>query len=68
MLKSFALEKVFVIRKLWRKYENVLITKKTNYDYVTLLIDQINFLKEQNKTKNTIIQVLSENQSYFSKQ
>ena len=42
--------------------------KKANYDYVTSLIDQIDFLKEQNKTKNTIIQVLSENQSYFSKQ
>ena len=42
--------------------------KKANYDYVTSFIDQIDFLKEQNKTKNTIIQVLSENQSYFSKQ
>ena len=39
-----------------------------NNDYVTSLIDQINFLKEENKTKNTIIQILSENQSYFSKQ
>ena len=28
----------------------------------------MNFLKEENKTKNTIIQVLSETQSYFSKQ
>ena len=41
---------------------------ETNNGYVTLLTDQINFLKEENKTKNTIIQILSENQSYFSKQ
>ena len=27
----------------------------------------INFLKVENKTKNTVIQILSENQSYFSK-
>ena len=32
------------------------------------LTDQINFLKEENKTKNTIIQSSSENQSYLSKQ
>ena len=32
------------------------------------LTDQINFLKEENKTKNTVIQILSENQSYFLKQ
>ena len=42
--------------------------KETNNDYVTSLTDQINFLREENKTKNTIIQILSENQSYFSKQ
>lgn len=40
----------------------------TNIDHVTLLIDQINFLKEENNTKNTIIPVLSENQSHLSKQ
>ena len=40
----------------------------TNIDHVTLLIDQINFLKEENNTKNTIIQILSENQSYLAKQ
>ena len=36
--------------------------------YLRSSTDQINFLKEENKTKNTIIQILSENQSYFSKQ
>ena len=40
----------------------------TNIDHVTLLIVQINFLKEENNTKNTIIQILSENQSYLAKQ
>ena len=39
--------------------------KETNNGYIT---DQINFLKEENKTKNTIIQISSDNQSYFSKQ
>ena len=38
-----------------------------NNDYVMSLIDQIYFLKEKNKTKNAIIQILSENKSYFSK-
>ena len=42
--------------------------QETNDGYVTSLTDQINFLKEENKTKNTIIQILSENQSYFSKE
>ena len=42
--------------------------KETKNGYVTSLTDQINFLKEESKTKNTIIQILSENQSYFSKQ
>ena len=32
------------------------------------MIDQMNFLKEENKIKNTINQILLENQSYFSKQ
>ena len=40
----------------------------TNSYYVTSLIDQINFFQKENNTKNTIIQILSENQSYFSKQ
>ena len=42
--------------------------KETNNGYLTSLTDQINFLKEENKTKNTVIQILSENQNYFSKQ
>ena len=42
--------------------------KETNNGYLTSLTDQINFLKEENKTKNTVIQILSENQSYLSKQ
>ena len=32
--------------------------KETNNGYIT---DQINFLKEENKTKNTIIQISSDN-------
>ena len=39
-----------------------------NNDCATSLTDQVNFLKKENKTKKTIIQTLSENQSYFSKQ
>ena len=32
------------------------------------MIDQMDFLKEENKIKNIINQILLENQSYFSKQ
>ena len=32
--------------------------KETNTDYIKSLIDQIGFLKKENKTKNTIIQIL----------
>ena len=42
--------------------------KETNNRYVTSLNDKIKFLKKENKTKNIIIQILSENQSCFSKQ
>ena len=42
--------------------------KETSNGYITSLTDQINFLKEEGKTKNTIIKILSENQSYFQKQ
>ena len=42
--------------------------KESNNGYVTSLTDQTNFLKEKDKTKITIIQILSENQSYFLKQ
>ena len=41
--------------------------KETNNGYASSLTDPINFLKEENKTKNTVIQILSENRSYFSK-
>ena len=62
------LEKVFVIKKTMQDIQEPFNNKETNNGYVTSLTDQINFLKEENKTKNTIIQILSENQSYFSKQ
>ena len=42
--------------------------KESNNGYVTSLTDQTNFLKEKDKTKITIIQILSENQSYLLKQ
>ena len=67
-LKSFVLEQVFVIKKTLQDMQELPNNKETNNGYVTSLTDQINFLKEENKTKNTIIQILSENQSYFSKQ
>ena len=67
-LKSFVLEQVFVIKKTLQDIQELPNNKETNNGYVTSLTDQINFLKEENKTKNTIIQILSENQSYFSKQ
>ena len=67
-LKSFVLEQVFVIKKTLQDIQELPNNKETNNGYVTSLTDQINFLKEENKTKNTIIQILSENQSHFSKQ
>ena len=67
-LKSFVLEQVFVIKKTLHDIQELPNNKETNNGYVTSLTDQINFLKEENKTKNTIIQILLENQSYFSKQ
>ena len=42
-------------------------SKKTSNGYVTSLTDQINFIKEESKAKNTIVQILSKKQSYFSK-
>ena len=62
------LEQVFVIKKTMQDIQEPPNNKETNNGYVTSLADQINFLKEENKAKNTIIQILSENQSYFSKQ
>ena len=67
-LKSFVLEQVFVINKALQDIQELPNNKETNNGHVTSLTDQINFLKEENKTKKTIIQFLSENQSYFSKQ
>ena len=67
-LKSFVLEQVFVIKKTIQDIQERPNNKETNNDYVTSLTAQINFLKEENETKNTIIRILSENQSYFSKQ
>ena len=64
---SFVLEQVFVIKKTIQDIQERRNNKETN-GYVKSLTDQINFLKAENKTKNTIIQILSENQSYFSKQ
>ena len=66
-LKSFVLEQVFVINKTLKDIQELPNNKETNNSYVTSLTDQINFLKEENKTKNTLIQISSENQSYFSK-
>ena len=65
-LKSFVLEQVFVIKKTLQDIQELPNNKETNNGYVTSLTDQINL--EENKTKNTIIQILSENQSYYSKQ
>ena len=67
-LKSFVLEQVFVIKKTLQDMQELPNNKETNNGYLTSLTDQINFLKEENKTKNTVIQILSENQSYFLKQ
>ena len=60
-LKSFVLEQVFVIKKTLQDIQELPNNKETNNGYVTSLTDQINFLKEDKKTKNTIIQILSEN-------
>ena len=56
-LKSFVLEQVFVIKKTIQDIQELPNNKETNNGYVTSLTDQINFLKEENKTKNTIIQI-----------
>ena len=63
-LKSFVLEQVFLTKKTLQDIQELSNSKETNNGYVTSVTDQINFLKEENKTKNTIIQILSENQSY----
>ena len=62
-LKSFVLEQVFLTKKTLQDIQELPNSKETNNGYVTSVTDQINFLKEENKTKNTI-QILSENQSY----
>ena len=67
-LKSFVLKQVFVINKTTQDIQERPDNKETNNGYVTSLTKQINFPKKETKTKNTIIQILSENQSYFSKQ
>ena len=54
-LKLFVLEQVFVIKKTIQDIQELPNNKETNNGYVTSLTDQINFLKEENKTKNTII-------------
>ena len=66
-LKSFVLEQVFAIKKTLQDMQELPNNKETNNGYVTSLTDQTKFLKEVNKTKNTIIQILSENQNYLSK-
>ena len=66
-LKSFVLEQVFIIKRTIQGIQERPNKKETNNVYVTSLTEQINFIKEENKTKNTIIQILSENQNYFSK-
>ena len=67
-LKSFVLEQVFVIKKTLQDIQELPNNKETSNGYIKSLTDQINFLKEENKTKNTIIQSLSENQGCLSKQ
>ena len=53
-----------VIKKTMQDIQERPYNKETSNDYVKSLI---NFLKVENKTKNTVIQILSENQSYFPK-
>ena len=67
-LKSFVLEQFFVTKKTIQDIRECPNNKETNNGYLTSLTGQISFLKEENKTKNTVIQILSENQNYFSKQ
>ena len=67
-LELFVLEQVFVIKKTLQDIQELPNNKETNNGYLTSLTNQRNFLKEENKTKNTIIPVLSENQSHLSKQ
>ena len=64
-LKSFVLEQVFVITKTLQDIQELPNNKETNCSYLTSLTDQITFLKEENKTKNTIIQILSEKQLFL---
>ena len=68
-LKSYVLEQVFVIKKATvQDIQERPNNKETNNGYGTSLTDQIYFLKKENKTKNIIIQILSDKESYLSKQ
>ena len=64
-LKSFVLEQVFAITKTLQDIQELPNNTETNNDCVMSLIDQTNFLNEENKTQNAIIQILLES---FSKQ
>ena len=66
-LKSLVLEQVFGIKKTMQDLQELPNNKETNNRYVTSLNDERTLLKKENKTKNIIIQILSENQSCFSK-
>ena len=55
VLKSFVLEQVFVIKKTMQDIQELPNNKEPNNGYVKSLTDQIKFLKEENKTKNTMI-------------
>ena len=68
-LKSYVLEQVFLIKKATvQDIQERPNNKETNNGYGTSLTDQIYFLKKENKTKNIIIQILSDKESCLSKQ
>ena len=61
------MEQMFVIIKSLQDLRGHPYNKETNDKYVMRLNDQISFMKEENKTNNAKIQILSEKPESFYK-
>ena len=64
-LKSFVLEQFFLIKKLIQEIKDP-NHEVANSTYVAILLEQIEYLKEENKGKNSIIQSLTNQYNIFS--
>ena len=63
-LKSFVLEQFFLIKKSIKKLKDP-NHEAANSTYVVMLREQIGYLKEENKVKNSIIQSLTNQYNYI---